>query len=390
MSTSFWLDRTATKASIQTFDVVIVGAGIAGLSAAYWLKKEDPSIKLAILEKHRVGFGASGRNAGFITCGSVEHFNRLYHKYGKDGAAEIWKFSETNLNLLKEHVIQDNAQKIMFDQTGTFSLASTEVEFQELQEAAKLMRSLDIAVEVLDEAQSRTRLGVSEFVGGIKYLHDASVNPLSLLQLLREQLNVPIFEQTEVHAVERSKHDTRYIRTDNGTFEASMMVLALNGYSASLFPFFADKIFPTRGQILVTEAMPKFMEGACYANFYLDYFRQLWTGELLICGFRQLEKETEVGYSDHTTEVIQNALDQFIKKHIPAVQGKKITHRWAGVMGFSVDGQPLVGALPDDPQILFHGGFTGHGMGLAFHTGKCLIDVMYGREIPAFVSARRF
>ena len=99
MSTSFWLDRT-DKNSKKNFDVIIVGAGISGLSTAYWLEQEDPSLKIAILEKNRLGYGASGRNAGFVTCGSVEHFNRMIGKHGKDQAVDIWRFSETNLKLI--------------------------------------------------------------------------------------------------------------------------------------------------------------------------------------------------------------------------------------------------------------------------------------------------
>ncbi len=395
MSTSFWLDRSLLPEApdcgkqIKTYDVVIVGAGIAGLSAAFWLKKEDPSLKVAIVEKNRVSFGASGRNAGFITCGSVEHFNRLQHKYGEKQAAEIWRFSETNLELLKEHIVQDQAEEIHFEQNGTFSLASTAPEISELREAAQLMTSLNIDVEELNQEQVEKRVGVRGFCGGIKYLNDATVNPVRLINLLRKKVDVDLFEGTEVFAVEQ-KNDVRHVKTDRFTFEASMVISCLNGYSASLFPYFKDKIFPTRGQILVTEAVPRFMEGACYANFYLDYFRQLYTGEMLIGGFRQLEKSTEVGYSDHTTEMIQENLEAFIQEHMPVLRGKKVTHRWGGVMGFSVDGQPLVGSLPDDPQMMFHGGFTGHGLGLAFHTAKCVIDAMFGRNIPSFVSAKRF
>ena len=128
MSTSYWLDRTVGQKKsheTKTVDILIVGAGIAGLSTAYWLKKEDPSLRVAIVEKCRVGFGASGRNAGFITCGSVEHFNRLHHKYGEKLASEIWQFSEKNLELLQEHIIQDQKETIQFEQKGTFSLASS-------------------------------------------------------------------------------------------------------------------------------------------------------------------------------------------------------------------------------------------------------------------------
>ena len=132
------------------------------------------------------------------------------------------------------------------------------------------------------------------------------------------------------------------------------------------------------------------MEGPCYANFVLDYFRQLPTGQMIIGGFRQLQKDAEVGYSDETTDIIQEALEEFLRKHIPNVAKAKITHRWTGIMGFSVDGQPMVGALPTDNQTFFLGGFTGHGIGLAFHTAKCLGDAVFGREIPSFISAKRF
>ena len=94
MSVSVWNDKNKGK---KEYDAVIIGGGIAGVSSAYWLKKKDPSLSIAILEKHKLASGATGRNAGFITCGSVEHFNRLVSSYGKLGAQEIWNFSEENL-----------------------------------------------------------------------------------------------------------------------------------------------------------------------------------------------------------------------------------------------------------------------------------------------------
>ena len=99
----------------------------------------------------------------------------------------------------------------------------------------------------------------------------------------------------------------------------------------------------------------------------LDYLGNFPTGEMLIGGFRQLKKDTELGYSDETSPVIQNALEGFLNKHIPNVKKAKITHRWSGIMGFSVDGQPMVGSSPSDNQLFFVGGFTAHGLGLAFN-----------------------
>ncbi len=132
------------------------------------------------------------------------------------------------------------------------------------------------------------------------------------------------------------------------------------------------------------------MEGPCYANFVLDYFRQVPSGELIIGGFRQLQKDTELGFSDQISDIIQNALENFILHHIPKARNAKITHRWTGVMGFSVDGQPMIGSLPEDPQIYFVGGFTAHGLGLAFHCAKSLVDSMFARPIEPFLTAKRF
>ncbi len=389
MSVSYWNDKSEGKT--LNADISIVGGGIAGLSCAYWLQKEDPSLKIVLIEKYEIGSGATGRNAGFITCGSVEHFNRLVGKHGKEGALEIWRFSEDNLGLLKQEIIQNDEKDFLFEDRGSFSLASSESEFKELKESAKLMDSMDINVAVLEENEIKKELGAEKFVGGIHYINDASINPIKLLHGIKSKFTdqVTLLENHEVFDIQ-TVGDSKLIRTNKTNIESSIVILATNGYSAQLNKYFDDKIFPTRGQIMSTAPVPHFMKGPCYANFVLDYFRQLPTGELIIGGFRQLQKDVEKGYSDETSDIIQKALEDFLQEHIPAVRNTPITHRWSGIMGFSVDGQPLVGSLPQDPQMYFCGGFTAHGLGLAFHSAKALTDCLFDRPIPKFISARRF
>lgn len=389
MSVSYWNDQSDGQKLF--FDIAIIGGGITGLSCAHWLLKEDPSLKIGIIEKYEIGSGATGRNAGFITCGSVEHFNRLVTKHGQAEALEIWRFSETNLALLKEEIIQGNEEQFLFEQKGSFSLASTDTELNELKESARLMGTMAINVEELSKRQVATRLGAKGFAGGIKYCDDASIHPIALLNEMRKNLSkkISILTNNEVHRID-TLGESKIIHTNKNKIETSLVILATNGYSPLLHPFFETKVFPTRAQILTTSPVKKFMEGPCYANFVLDYFRQLPTGELIIGGFRQLQKDVEKGYSDETTDVIQKALEQFLRDHLPSVSKAPITHRWSGIMGFSVDGQPMVGSLPGDPQFFFCCGFTGHGLGLAFHSAKVLVDCIYGRSIPNFISARRF
>ncbi|MEX1099990.1 MAG: FAD-binding oxidoreductase [Bacteriovoracaceae bacterium] len=389
MSVSFWNDDSANK-NLEA-DIAIIGGGVAGLSCAYWLQKSDPNMKIALVEKYEIGSGASGRNAGFVTCGSVEHFNRLTEKHGPEEALDIWRFSETNMELLKQEIIQENPRDFLFEQKGSCSLASTPSEFKELQESARIMAEKNIKVEVLDQKDISKRLGAANFVGGIKYCDDGSINPVLLLNGIRKKLgeNVAVLENHEVFDIQ-TEGEYKLLKTDKTNIRASMAVYATNGYSALLNHFFEDKIFPTRGQILATEPLPQFMEAPCYANFVLDYFRQLPTGEMIIGGFRQLQKDAEKGYSDEVSQVIQEALEKFLKERIPPAKNARITHRWSGIMGFSADGQPMVGSTPQDPQSLFCAGFTAHGIGLAFHSAKVLADCVFGRKIPKFISAKRF
>lgn len=392
MSVSLWQDQSLKKKSTDDFDVVVIGAGIAGLSSAFWLKKLNPDFRVAVIEKYEMGSGATGRNAGFITCGSVEHYNRLVEKHGAQEASEIWRFSEENLKLLKKEIVISQEDELLFEQKGSFSLASTETEFNELKKSAQLMKDHGIRVEIIDQEQVEKRLGASGFVGGIKYLGDASIHPMRLLEKIRKLTpKVEFFENNEVYAIE-DREGGKLIKTSKGLYQTSLVVMATNGYSPLLHPYFTDKIYPTRGQILAVEPTESFMEGPCYANFVLDYFRQLPTGELVIGGFRQLKKDAEIGYSDETSPEIQAALEKFVQDHLPQLKNKKITHRWSGVMGFSADGQPLVGAIPSDPLIYFVGGFTAHGLGLAFHCAKVLAHMICdeGYKAPEFLNARRF
>jgi len=276
MSVSWWNDHS--KESKTTFDIIIIGGGIAGLSTAYWLEQEDSSLKLAIIDKYEIGSGATGRNAGFVTCGSVEHYNRLVEHFGLEQALQIWSFGETNLKLLETEIIGKEHLDLEYNQTGSFSLASTDSEFKELINSQEIMYKNGIQTEVLQEKEIKERIGAKGFVGGIKYLDDASINPIKLLHKIKEKLkNTIIFENNELIEI-KNAGDQRLLKTNKQILNATSIIYATNAYSAQLDSYFSDKITPTRGQIMLTAPVPMFMEGPCYANFVLDYFRQLTNG----------------------------------------------------------------------------------------------------------------
>jgi gamma-glutamylputrescine oxidase len=391
MSISRWLDRSPSLASDKAdrkFDIVIVGGGIAGLSTAYWLQKQNSSLKIAIIERHRVGFGASGRNAGFVTCGSTEHFMTLREEYGLDKGLEIWKFSEENRNLLKREIIGDDEASVDYRQTGSCTVAPSEAHWEKYKVAAAQMREAQLDVVEVGAAEMERDFGVTNFSGGILYKGDGYVDPIKLLEKIRSRLKVDFFEGTEVFSF-HSEAGHASVQTDQGKFTANKVILTLNAYLPLLAKKFEGIITPNRGQILVTEPLPAFVKGPCYLTKHLCYFRQLPTGHLLIGGFRNLSIETENTHTDQTTPIIQDALLAFVRERFKHGANAKVAYQWSGIMGFSPDGQMIMGAIPDQENIHVMAGCSGHGMGLSFHAGKVLAESLGGAKIPAHLDLLR-
>lgn len=385
MTVPYWHDTTPDHEPVHA-DVLIVGAGISGASVAWWLK--DAGLDVAVIDRGDVCAGASGRNAGFVTCGSVEHFSRQVRTHGEDMALGLWRLSQENLSLIEEHLVADGLE-CAFRRAGTYSLAGGDHELTELTETARQLDGYGMRVEVVDEAHVREHLGAHHFPGGVLYLDDGEVHPVRMVRGILERSGARFFPHHEVRTF-RAIGDGVEVVTQRRVFRASVMVLATNGYSADLHPWFADKIYPTRGQIMVTAPVAPFMSAPCYANFVLDYFRQLADGRVLIGGFRQLAKETEVGTADVVNPEVQAALETFLRRHFPALADVPIEYRWSGTMGFSADSLPIIGALPGRSDVYLLGGYTGHGIGWGFKAGQLLARLLMHGEQPPYVSARRF
>ena len=397
MSVSYWQDTDLTGISSLQYDVVVVGAGLAGLSTAYWLKKAEPSLNVVIVEKGRVGDGASGRNAGFITCGSTEHFSRMTSAYGEGKASEIWKFTEDNHKLLVSEFGLDTLYKeCQYRQKGSWTLAATEQEVATIQETVTALKERGVNVDWHNDDYIRDRFRPSEhsptcvtgFNGGARYYDDGEIHPGKFLRFL--SLTVPatrLISNTEVFGFDY-EGDQLVVNARNIRIATDAVVLCTNAWSPEISPFFKDKVIPTRGQILVTEPVADFLEPS-YCSFVLDYFRQLVDGRVLIGGFRNADVEKEVGYSDEVNPIIQEKLEDFLNEHFPILHGKRIEYRWSGVMGFAKDGYPFVGSLPSDPQIYYNVGFTAHGLGYTFKMGKIISDLILDGKDPGIFGGRR-
>jgi gamma-glutamylputrescine oxidase len=175
------------------------------------------------------------------------------------------------------------------------------------------------------------------------------------------------------------------VRLDDGALEASAVVLATNAWTAELLP--AVLITPVRAQMLATAPAAPCIARPVYAEWGHRYWRQRDDGSVLVGGFRNRALAEEVGYDVTPTATVQSHLDDQVGELLGAAP---VTHRWAGTMGFSEDGLPLVGAPPGFGRIYVCAGYTGHGMGFALRAAAALARQMLDSEpLPAWLDAAR-
>jgi len=131
-----------------------------------------------------------------------------------------------------------------------------------------------------------------------------------------------------------------------------------------------------RGQMLATAPVGRrVFERPAYANRGYRYWRQRADGRLLAGGWRDTAADEEVGEEERTTPRIQDQLERFLRERCPETN---VTHRWAGIMGFSHDALPYVGRL--DSGVFVNAGFTGHGMAFATATGELIADLVRDKK----------
>lgn len=393
MTQSIWqqlqLNITETAYS-KNYDILIVGAGIAGLSTAYWLEKKDPSLKIVIVDQAFLGAGASGKNAGFLTCGSIEHFNKLYLQFGLTKALEIWHFSEQNHQLLWTEIIQSDPEIVDYEKTGSCTVAANDQDFLKYQNLVELMAKEKIEIKLKDGNYLSEKYGVKKAVGGTEYKHDGVIHPIKLLSKIKSKLkNTEFVFNSTVRSFEQAGSGWK-VRLNSGSISCSKFIFCVNGYSDTLLPELKNIVKPQRGQILVTESLPKFIKGPCYLTKFLCYFRQLPGGELLVGGFRNADLLNENTNEDKISEKIQDALTEFTESYFNLNKSIKINYRWSGIMGFTADGQMILGQHPQKKNIYIMAGCSGHGLGLSFHAAKRLVDNIFSKPLPQHLNIQRF
>jgi glycine/D-amino acid oxidase-like deaminating enzyme len=378
MSISFW--QQSHRRQTLAYDVVIVGGGIVGCSTAYWLHRRRPSLRVALVEAHTLGAGASGRNAGFVLQGAAPRYGVDVERYGERTARRLWHFTRANRDLMASEL---PGPAFGWTSNGSLTVAGTAEEDERLQASVAQLRAAGAPVVYLDPEETNDRIRGTDFYGGLYVTTGAVVDPLRLVRHLAQASEATLHTHLPVEALRWNERDGVLLETPDLRLWGRRVVLAVGPSLPSLMPALADYVRPVRAQMLATSpAAHTAIEHPVYSHRGGFYVRQLEDGEVLVGGGRHQHRDAEETAVDATTPAVQATIERYLHTHFPWSRDLSVQRRWSGTMGFSPDGRPVVGPVPDHPDSLFATGFTGHGMGYGFRMGRLLAARATGRSRP--------
>ena len=333
--------------------MLVIGAGLSGSACADALSRAGADVLL--VDAHGPGTGASGRNAGFVLLGNAVEYPHMVERFGRDYCRDLIAFSRRNHALIRdrwgEHCDYEASGSLML------SMADDPEEIETLEHAAQLLREDGVDCE-LGSPHEHFR----GFAGQLTIHEDGQVHPGRLC--LAMQASLPRKHRAQV--LELDTHRGVATLQDGGHISFERVVIATNAHAAGLMPELLSHVTPQRAQVLATAPLPeRILPEVAYAGWGYDYFRQRADGRLLLGGRRHLFATDEATDDARSTTPVQDALEHYLATHLPAFAGVPITHRWAGIMGFTADELPFVDQLPGEHGGWILAGFTGHGLGLA-------------------------
>lgn len=368
-------DYPALNGSMRV-DVAIVGGGYTGLQAAYTLARGGASV--ALIEAHRVGDGASGRNGGQLGTGQRAAPEELEAELGFTRAKALFDMAENAkkylMDFAAEHAID---MEFMPGQMNVEHKPGNEKDYRASVEIAATRYGYP-HLSYMDRAETAERLGSDLYHCGIRDTGTGHIHPLKLLVGLAKAAKAAgadIYEYTKANAIGREAGKV-VIETPRGRLSADRALIATNGYIADLEPVTAAHVMPIRSFIGATvplDARPSIIPGSeaiADSRFVVRYWRKSRDGRLLFGG--------REAYTSDTPRDISSHIRRQIAEIYPALKDVEITHGWGGSVGITLPRKPFAREVM--PGVTSIGGFSGHGVMLSNYCGKIFAEEFLGRS----------
>lgn len=362
--------RPALKGELRA-DLAVVGAGFTGLSTALHAAKRG--LNAVVVDAHRVGFGASGRNGGQVGSGWNQDQNWLEKRMGADDARRLWDLTmeakALTRDLVAEHAPDAGYKPGVLQGEWTTDGARKAQEY-----ATWLADNYGYDTEFLDRDAFQVICKSDVYAGGVLDWDAGHLHPLRyVLGLARgaEAAGARIFEMSEALEVKDG-----LVRCATGSIRADHVVIAGNGYVPHLNAQVSARVMPINSFIAATEPLGARVQDVLTKDvavaddkFVVNYFRLSEDGRLLFGG----RENYGIGFPSD----ILGALRRRMERLFPQLAGVGIDHHWGGTLGITMTRLPMLRRL--SPGVLAAGGFSGHGVALTGLTGKVLAETVLGQ-----------
>lgn len=353
---SFW----EQDSFLQPYDVIIVGAGIVGLSAALFYTKNHPDARIAVLERGLLPRGASTRNAGFACVGSIGEHLADMEKESEENIKKRIVRRYRGLELLKETL---GEEAIGYEHCGGYEFFRSQQEFDKV--APEIDRFNGWMKELLDEEAVYSRNEIEGYPVIYNRLEGA-LHPGKMIQHLSQKVSRAGVEIKWNSRVEKVDEEGTVYISESPKLKAKKVLFAANGFVPRLLPDL--EVRPARGYVLVTNEQPELpWKGIFHHNKGYIYFRNVGS-RLLIGGARNLDVESESTDQFGTNEKIKKHLVEFISDVLRLPRDWEIEQEWSGIMGFTPTKTPILKQI--DQHRFVAAGLSGMGIAIGSEIGK--------------------
>jgi len=366
-------------------DVCVIGAGFAGLSVA--LECRARGLTVAVLDAHRAGWGASGRNGGQMIVGFAKD-DVLEQQLGTDGARAAWALSLEGIKLVRERV-----ERYGIDCDLTHGYLTVATKTKRVPDLRGWMDAVTTRwgypqLQWLERDAMHARIASERYLAGVYDPLSGHLHPLKyclgLAQAARSE-GALLFANSPVIEVVRGPHPL--VRTQHGAVRCRFVVACGNATIGKVLPAaVAARVAPIASYIIATEPLGKARadaliagrEAVCDNNFFLDYFR-LSADHRMLFGGRATS--TSAAPAQISGEIRQRMLAVF-----PQLADASVEYSWGGFVDVTRNRAPDFGAI--DPNYFYAQGFSGHGVALTGIAGRVIAQAIVGEHAAFDLFAR--
>ena len=361
-------------------DICIIGAGYAGLSAAAGLV-ERGNTQIVIIESEQVGYGASGRNGGFVFGGFSLGNQALLSCLGATRARQLYRLTLDAVELIRRRI---NRYAIDCDKNESgVLLANWFDDDRILQRHQNLMRTqFGVDWTHWSREQTREHLHTDRYFGALHETNAFHFHPLKYAQGLAAALaaqGVQLYEQSRAVKID-SRGPEKIVHTARGKIRAQHVIVCCGGYIEALLPALSRSVLPVTTFVMSTEPLGDRLSAALSTSaavydtrYAFDYYRPLGDTRLLWGG--------RISIFNPHPERIAKRLYQDMLKVYPQLAGIKVEHAWSGRMSYARHQMPQIGQLND--AIWYAMGFGGHGISTTTLAGETIAQaIVHQQKLP--------